>query len=368
MWNIPIFPEQASTVAGRVDAIFGVVTGLAIFFAVSVAILIVIFAIRYRRGVRVERLEDAAEGRKSRPTWMLETTWIAIPFLMAMGVFVWGAQIFVDIYQFPPNGLDVYVVGRQWMWKFQHPQGQTEINTLHAPVDHTVRLTMISEDVIHSFYVPAFRIKRDVLPGYYTTLWFEATQPGEYHLFCAEYCGTEHARMVGTIIVMPQNQYQAWLSQRPVGSGSVRGVIAEGTGGGMVDEGAQTMAQTGEALFERLGCSTCHQMEGTGIGPSLVGVYGEPVELEDGQTIVADAQYIRDSIIDPNVHVVAGYSPVMPSYEGQVNEEELLQLVEYIRSLGEDGGTIPDESDIQGEEGGQGERQDGGEGNSQTEE
>jgi cytochrome c oxidase subunit 2 len=240
------------------------------------------------------------------------------------------------------------------MWKFQHPTGQTEINTLHVPVGRPVRLTMISQDVIHSFYVPAFRLKRDVLPGYYTTLWFEATKAGEYHLFCAEYCGTEHADMVGRVVALEPNQYQNWLSQHGVGGGS--GAIREDAA---PDELApQSMAQSGSALFQSLGCSSCHQMDGRGVGPPLAGVYGSEVELQDGETRVADAQYIRDSILDPNAQVVAGYSPIMPSYAGQVSEEELLSLLEYIRSLTEEdsadqapadtGGAAADPSETEG--------------------
>jgi cytochrome c oxidase subunit 2 len=306
---------------------------------VPVAVLIVYFAVKYRRGVAASRLPSSEVGRHGGVIWLLETSWIAIPFVLAMGIFTWGARLYVDIYALPPAGMDVYVVGRQWMWKFQQPTGQTEINTLHVPLGQTVRLTMISEDVIHSFFVPAFRIKRDVLPGYYTTLWFEATQPGTFHLFCAEYCGTEHSSMVGQIVVLEPNQYQVWLSEHPVGNNT--GPIPEAQTPGR--QQPQTMAQGGAALFESLGCSSCHQMDGRGVGPSLVGLYGREVELEDGQTVVADLQYIRNSILEPSSQVVAGYSPVMPSFAGQIAEEQVLSLIEYIRSLADETGE-PDQT------------------------
>jgi cytochrome c oxidase subunit 2 len=331
MWNFRLFPEQASTIGGRVDAIFFFVTGLALLFAVPVATLIVYFAIRYRRGARVERLRTVHEGRGAASTWLLEGAWIAIPFFLSLGVFTWGARIFVDMMNLPPNGQDVYVVGKQWMWKFQHPTGQTEINVLHVPVGRPVRLTMISQDVIHSFYVPAFRIKRDVLPGEYTTMWFEATETGEYHLFCAEYCGAEHSRMGGSVVVLEPAQYQQWLSERGVGGGT--GAVPEEQTTGLAGTGAQTMADAGAQLFQSIGCDACHRMDGSGAGPSLVGVFGSTVELDSGQTIEADAQYIRTSILDPNAHVVAGYPPIMPTYEGQLDEEQILLLVEYVRSL-----------------------------------
>jgi cytochrome c oxidase subunit 2 len=236
----------------------------------------------------------------------------------------------------PANGMDIYVVGKQWMWKFQHPTGQTEIDELHVPVGFPVRLTMISEDVIHSFYVPAFRIKRDVVPGEYTTVWFEATKTGTFNLFCTEYCGTEHSRMLARVIVMDAAEYQDWISQRAVGGGT--SVIAEASAGeGATTEGEApaSMADAGAQMFQSLGCQSCHRDDGSGAGPTLVGLWGQEVELEGGQTVTADTEYVRRSILDPHSQLVAGYTAIMPTYEGQVNEEELNTLVEYIRSLGE---------------------------------
>ncbi|MEZ4869160.1 MAG: cytochrome c oxidase subunit II [Caldilineaceae bacterium] len=327
MGNFPIFPEQASTFANQVDTLYFTLIGLALLFAVPVAVLIIYFAIRYRRGANVDRADAVSQSTA------IEITWIAVPLFLALGVFTWGARLYVHIYDVPATGMDVYVVAKQWMWKVQHPTGQREIDELHVPVGEPVRLTMISQDVIHSFYVPAFRLKRDVLPGRYTTAWFQATKPGAYHLFCAEYCGTDHSVMRGTIVVMEPRQYQQWLSGRPTG---VADVIPEDvTAAG---QAPQSMAAAGEILFQRFGCSVCHRPDGNGVGPSLVGLLGSQVELENGQTVLADIQYIRDSILDPHAQIVNGYSAIMPTFQGQINEDELLQLVEYIAALGQEPG------------------------------
>lgn len=348
MWN-QLFPEQASTIASDVDLITAGVTALALIFAVPVAILVVIFAIRYRRGVPRQRFVEAHEGRGADRTWMLEVAWIAIPLILALGVYSWGAGLYLRLYAIPANAMDVYVVGKQWMWKFQHPTGHTEIDELHVPVGFPVRLTMISEDVIHSFYVPAFRVKRDVVPGQYTTAWFEATRPGTYALNCAEYCGTDHSRMLARVIVMEPTEYQAWLSGREVGGRS--GVVDEGSGASGAASGApMTMAGSGEQLFAQLGCNSCHRPDDSGAGPTLVGLWGEEVELSDGQVVVADIDYIRRSILDPQAQIVAGYPPIMPTYDGQIGEEELLTLVEYIRSLANP--AVPPNDDDLGEAGG----------------
>ena len=324
MGSLPLFPERASTFAGPVDTLYFILIGLALLFAVPVAALIIFFAIKYRRGSNADR-----SGAISQST-AIEVTWIVVPLFLALGVFTWGARLYVNIYQIPAEGMDVYIVAKQWMWKAQHPTGQREINELHVPVGEPVRLTLISQDVIHSFYIPAFRLKRDVLPGRYTTAWFQATKTGVYHLFCAEYCGTDHAVMDGSIVVMEPRQYQQWLSERPMG---IADVIPEGM---TPNTAPQSMAGAGEVLFQRLGCITCHRMGGGGIGPSLVGLLGKSVALENGQTVLADIQYIRDSVLDPHAQIVAGYQPIMPTYEGQIDEEELLQLVEYIAALDEE--------------------------------
>jgi cytochrome c oxidase subunit 2 len=338
MWN-QLFPERASTLADDIDLIFATETGLALLFAVPVAFLVIFFAIRYRRGVPRERYVDVHEGRGTSRTWILETAWIVIPLFLALIMFSWGAKLYLDIYAMPAQGMDIYVVGKQWMWKFQHPTGQTEIDELHVPVNFPVRLTMISEDVIHSFYVPAFRIKRDVLPGQYTTVWFEATKTGTYNFFCAEYCGTDHSRMLARVVVMDAAEYQSWLDSRDVGGGT--SAIPEGIAGAATQAGRgapASMADAGQQLFVNLGCQSCHRDDGSGAGPSLVGLWGSQVELESGETVRADIDYVRRSILDPHSQIVAGYTAIMPPYDGQISEEQLLTLVEYIRSLGDEAG------------------------------
>lgn len=369
MWEL-FFPERASTQAGQIDSIYYAVTGLALLFAVPIAFLLIFFAIRYRRSALVDRFDAVGEGRDIGHTFALETTWIVVPLFLALGVFTWGARLYVAMNETPANAMEIYVVAKQWMWKYQHPTGQTEIDELHVPVGYPVRLTMVSEDVIHSFYVPAFRVKQDVLPAVYTTIWFEATKVGEYRIFCTEYCGTGHSDMIGRIIVMEPRQYQEWISSRGLGGGT--GVIPEDQTAGQAagESGAATMADAGAQLFSNLGCAACHLPDGNGAGPSLVGLWGEEVRLADGQTVVADISYIRSSILDPQAQIVEGYAPIMPTYAGQIDEEELLTLIEYIRVQGngsENNATVPEGADttesgdvtgpstIQGEQGGTGE-------------
>src|SRR5690606_34427450 len=254
------------------------------------------------------------------PTWegmlWLEITWSVIPLLIVMGVFFWSARVFIAQYTPPDNALQVYVVGKQWMWKTQHVEGRREINELHVPVGRPVQLIMTSEDVIHSFFIPAFRAKQDVVPGRYTTMWFEATKPGTYHLFCAEYCGSQHSRMIGQVVAMDPAEFQIWLS-----------------GGGATAGDAESMASAGKALFVQLGCASCHQQASGSRGPSLVGLFKREVELADGRRVIADETYIREAIVDPQASVAAGYQPIMPTFKGLVSEEGLLQIIAYIRSL-----------------------------------
>lgn len=303
-----LFPEQASAYASHVDALYIFLLGVAVFFTVLIASSIVYFSIKYRRGnTKVDRTSSVSS---SVP---LEITWIVIPFLISMVIYFWGASLFFTAFRPPRGALEVQVVAKQWMWKIQHSNGLREINTLHVPRGRPVKLTMISEDVIHSFFAPVFRIKRDVLPGSYSTCWFEATQTGEFHLFCAEYCGTNHSRMIGRVVVMEQADYQNWLS------------------GGVSNE---PPAVSGKRLFEELRCATCHvPHEGTSRCPPLENLYNHEVKLTTGQTITADEGYLRESILRPNAKVVAGFQPLMPSFDGQVNEEQLIQLIAYIKSL-----------------------------------
>jgi cytochrome c oxidase subunit 2 len=245
-----------------------------------------------------------------------------------MVIFAWGAFIFFQERTPPRDASEVYVVAKQWMWKLEHVEGQREINELHVPVGRDVKLIMTSQDVIHSFYVPAFRIKQDVLPGRYTTAWFRATKPGVYHLFCAEYCGSQHSGMIGQVMVMEPAQYQAWLS-----GGSTSG----------------SLASNGESIFQQLGCVTCHRSDTQGRGPNLAGIFGKPVQLEDGRTVVADENYIRESILSPSAKVVKGFKPIMPVFQGLVSEEQLTELVAYVKSLSAapSAGTKVQESKVQ---------------------
>lgn len=303
-----LLPEQASTHAPRVDVLYFFLLGLSVFFTVLIAALIVFFSIKYRRGnTRVDRTPGSGHAL------VLEITWMVIPFLISMTIFGWGASLYFSAYRPPVGAMEVRVVAKQWMWKFQHSNGRREINTLHAPLGQPVKLTMISEDVIHSLFVPAFRIKRDVLPGSYATCWFEATRTGEFHLFCAEYCGTNHSRMAGSVVVMEPAEYEAWL------------------GGGQANE---SPAVAGKRLFEELRCVNCHMPEAGPVrGPPLQNVYGHEVILKRGQTMTADENYLRESILRPGAKVVNGYEPIMPSFDGQVDEEQLIQLIAFIKSL-----------------------------------
>jgi cytochrome c oxidase subunit 2 len=303
---LPLFPVEASTMAGKVDALYFFLVAVSAFFVVLIAALVIYFGIRYRRRAHAE------VGARVVPALTLEIAWTIIPLGLGLVMFGWGALVYFNQARPPAETLDVYVVGKQWMWKFQHLDGQREINELHVPVGRAVRLTGTSEDVIHSFFVPAFRMKADVIPGRYTTLWFNATRTGRYHLFCAEYCGTKHSGMVGTIVVMEPDEYQAWLS-----------------GGG----GEGSLASQGQKAFQDLACITCHRTDGQGRGPVLEGLFGRTVSLNGGQTAVADEAYLRESVLSPSAKVVAGFQPIMPTFQGLVSEEQLLALIEYIKSL-----------------------------------
>jgi cytochrome c oxidase subunit 2 len=310
--NFPLFPESASIQAGQVDGVYFFLVAVSAFFSVLIAALVVIFAVRYRRR-HADEIGTAIHG-----SLVLELAWTFIPLGIAMMMFVWGAKVFFDLYRQPAGAMDIFVVGKQWMWKVQHMDGQREINQLHVPVGRPVRLIMGSEDVIHSYYIPAFRVKSDVIPGRYTTMWFQATKPGTYHLFCAEYCGTRHSGMVGQIIAMEPDEFQTWL-----GGGAATG---------------ESPVEAGAKLFQDLACVTCHA-EGAGArGPVLTNVFGNPVKLQDGSTVVADEAYVRESIVNPQAKIVAGFQPIMPPFQGLVTEEQLLQLIAYVRSLSQGGG------------------------------
>ena len=305
--SFQIVPESASTLSGDVDALYFYISGVTVFFTLLISAVVLFFVIRYRRRNAFE-IPRPIEG-----SMKLETLWSVIPLLIAMSIFVWGAKLYFAEYRPPQNALEVYVVGKQWMWKFQHATGQREINELHVPIGRKIKLIMTTEDVIHDVFVPAFRIKADVVPGKYTTEWFEATKPGRYHFFCAEYCGMNHSGMGGWVTVMEPTEFDNWLS----GNAS-----------------SESPATAGRQMFESLGCVTCHgaNAEG-GRGPALLGVFGSKVILNNSQTVVADEAYVRESILNPQAKIVSGFGPIMPSFQGQVNEEQLLGLVAYVKSL-----------------------------------
>jgi cytochrome c oxidase subunit 2 len=304
--DFPLFPESASSVSGRVDALFFFLIGMSAFFALLICTLVVLFAFKYK-GTPTRKRGEAIEGSLA-----LELVWTLIPLGLTMVLFVWGARIYFAEATPPEDLTDVYVVAKQWMWKLQHPQGQREINDLHVPVGQAVRLTMTSEDVIHSFFVPAFRIKQDVLPNRYTRTWFRATKVGDYHLFCAEYCGTKHSGMIGTVHVMEPLDYERWLAGSSAG---------------------KTLEVAGRELFESLRCDTCHKDPPDERGPSLRGLLGRQVALEGGGSLVADEGYVRESLLRPLAKVTKGYPPLMPTYEGQLGEEQILQIIAYLKTL-----------------------------------
>ena len=305
--DLPLFPPQASEGAARVDALYLFLVMVSLIMSMLIAGLLIFFAVRYRR--------FSGADRSGAPTGSLrlEILWTIIPFAVAMTTFTWGASVYFHLARPPDDTMDILVVGKRWMWKLQHLNGRREINELHVPIGRSVRLTMTSEDVIHSFFVPAFRVKSDVLPGRYTTVWFNATRPGRYHLFCAEYCGTKHSHMIGSVVVMEPDAFQAWL-------------------GGAAGEASPAAA--GERLFTNLGCVTCHNPDSKGRGPSLKGLYGTTVALSGGANVVADETYLRESIVNPAAKLVTGYQPLMPTFQGLVGEEGLLHLIEYIKSIG----------------------------------
>jgi cytochrome c oxidase subunit 2 len=304
---MPLFPEAASSTAASVDYLYWYMSAVTVIMTTVIFLTVFIFAVKYRRRSPNE-IPPAIHG-----SLRLEIAWSVIPFIVMLTFFWWGAEIFFANASPPPDAMDVYAVGKQWMWKVQYPEGPREINELHVPIGRPVKVTLASEDVIHSFFIPAFRVKHDVVPGRYDTMWFTPTKPGRYHLFCAEYCGTEHSGMVGWVTVMTQPDYENWLS-----------------GGGT--EGS--MAQQGEKLFQTMGCSTCHLLDQQGRCPILRGVYGSRVQLQGGGTVVADDAYIRESILNPNAKIVAGFRPdIMPTFQGQISEEGILQLIVYIKSL-----------------------------------
>lgn len=306
IFGIPIFPDQASTFAKDVDALYFFLLAVSGFFALAVAASVIYFGIRYHK------THDGEIGARIEGNLSLELLWSVIPTMIAMVMFAWGATVFYHLRRPPEEAMQIYAVGKQWMWKFQHLEGQREINELHIPAGRPIRVTISSEDVLHSLYFPAFRTKMDAIPGRYTELWFEAQTPGTYHIFCAEYCGTNHSGMIGSVTVLEPSQYQAWLQ-----------------GGGL--EG--TLAQRGSKLFNDLACVTCHLDTGQGRGPSLKDIVGTTVELRSGSSATIDEAYLRESILNSQAKVVKDFQPLMPTFQGLISEENLVALIEHVKSM-----------------------------------
>ncbi|AQZ53731.1 cytochrome c oxidase subunit II [Martelella mediterranea] len=303
---IALWPQSASAYSGRLDLLMWVFTALVVALSAPVFILIAYYAWKYRAGRKADRSD-----RVNRNT-LMEISWALIPFILIVALFVWSTRMFFTVHQPPPDAMEINVVAKQWMWKFEHAGGQREIDELHVPVGEPVRLSMASQDVIHSLYIPALRLKQDVVPGRYTSLWFEADKPGIYALACAEFCGADHSEMTGRFIVMEKPAFAAWLEQ----AGTDASLAAEG-----------------EKLFRDNGCSGCHGPAATVKAPDLEGLYGRPVPLADGRTVTADDQYIRDSILLPQSEIAAGYPEIMPTYKNVLSEDEVMKLVAYIKSL-----------------------------------
>ncbi|HEY1379225.1 MAG TPA: cytochrome c oxidase subunit II [Gemmataceae bacterium] len=302
--DVGLFPDQGSTVAPRVDHVYYFIVGITVAISTAVAVLVIYFAIKYRR--RGDEIPRPIVG-----SLVLETIWTVIPLGIALVMFAWSARLYMYMTTPPEDAVEVYVVGRQWMWKLQHPDGQREINELHVPVGTPVKLTLTSEDVIHSFFIPDFRVKQDAVPGRYTFLWFQAARPGRYRLYCAEYCGTDHSRMIGWVVAEDPADHQQWLSSRA----------------------DLSLAQRGRRRFLQYQCVTCHTGTSDARAPNLEGVYNRRVHLADGRTVVADENYVRESILNPRAKVVAGFEPIMPTFQGRMPEDDLLELLAFIKAL-----------------------------------
>jgi cytochrome c oxidase subunit 2 len=308
MTNFALFPPEASKIAPQMDALYFFMVLVSLIGLALVILLVTTFSILYSK----KRHPVAVQIEGST---LLEATWTIIPLGLFLIMFVWGALIYFRVYTPPANAMNIYVVGKQWMWKAEHPGGQHEIDALHVPTGQPIQLTLISQDVFHSFSIPAFRVKREAIPGRYTSVWFEATTPGTYHLFCTQYCGTEHSHMIGEVTVLTPEDYKKWLA------GSTSGA---------------SLAQNGERLFASLSCNACHNTRPDARGPSLANVYGSSLTLANGEKISVDDAYLREAILNPSQHITQGYAPIMPTYQGQVSEDGVIALVEYIKNLDSD--------------------------------
>ena len=306
--NFALLPPEASKIAPQLDALYFFILLVSLVGLTIVILLVTSFSVLYSK----KRHPVAVQIEGST---LLEATWTIIPLGLFLVMFVWGALIYFRVFTPPPNAMNIYVVGKQWMWKVEHPGGQHEINSLHVPLGRAVQLTLISQDVFHSLSIPAFRVKREAIPGRYTTVWFEATRTGSYHLFCSQYCGTDHSHMIGDVVVMTPENYKKWLANSTSGS---------------------SLAQNGERLFASLSCNACHNTRPDARGPNLVGVYGSKLTLSTGETVTVDDEYLRQAILSPSQHITQGYAPIMPTYQGQISEEGVIALVEYIKHLNSD--------------------------------
>ncbi|MGA2255845.1 MAG: cytochrome c oxidase subunit II [Thermoguttaceae bacterium] len=304
--EIALFPQQASTTAEQVDMLFLFLFTVCGTVTLVVAFLLAYFSVRYRR-----RPGEVGNPPETPSSHILEWSWTLAPLGIFVVMFVWGAEVYFAAYRPPADAATIYVVGKQWMWKFQHPEGQREIDMLHVPVGRPIRLLMTSEDVIHSLFIPDFRIHMDLLPGRYTSVWFQASRPGTYHLFCSQYCGTNHAGMTGQVVAMEPADYDQWLHRGAEGS----------------------MALEGRKLFLKYRCASCHSADAEARAPVLENLFRRPVALNDGRVVEADESYIRESILAPSAKIVAGYENIMPTFQGQVSEEEICKLIAFIQSL-----------------------------------
>jgi cytochrome c oxidase subunit 2 len=300
-----LFPAEASTIAPWMDALYFFLLAMTVLGVILVGALLAAFSIMYRK-------EKNPVATHIEGSTLLEATWTIIPLAIFLVCFVWGALLYFRIYNPPVNAMNIYVVGKQWMWKAEHPGGQHEINALHVPTGKPVQLTMISQDVFHSFSIPDFRVKREVIPGRYSTVWFEATTPGTYHIFCTQYCGTQHSGMIGEVTVLTPDDYEKWTKESTSG---------------------MSLAQNGERLFASMGCNSCHSGTAAARGPNLAGVYGSKLTLTSGSQVLVNDAYLRDAILNPSQHVTAGFAPIMPTYQGQISEDGLIDLVEFIKTM-----------------------------------
>ena len=313
-WNFPVHPVAASTFADEVDILYFALIGLTVFFTALVFVMLTVFAYRYRVGSKADRRNPLHTSHT------LELSWSIIPLILALFIFAWGAKLYADVYKTPDNAMNIDVIGKQWMWHLEHSNGIRENNELHIPIGQPIKLTMISQDVMHAFYIPGFRVQKFVNPGQYTSIWFTATKPGKYHIFCNQYCGTQHSLMGGYVYAMKPEDFQRWKDQG-------------GYKGGEFDTAVKTQEQQGAELYESIGCVNCHNANNNRRGPTLYGIYGSKRQLTTGDVVIADRDYLRESIVNPNKRITAGYEPIMPDYS-TLKEEQVNHLIAYMKSLG----------------------------------